>query len=641
MLCPFNSSVEPDSMILERLEFRQINTRAQIEKSASKMFVMAASAILCWLVLRSESSTYEFYWLASVLAVVLIRYIVNELLLKPVDLLNDQQRFILFNLSIIVSCGVWGAAGIVFFVPGDDAANGMMVVLMITVVGSGAYSYINNFISLSSYVFALFSLPILVLVSDGSAASNVYAAAMSVMLVYLLATSRKNEQLLLLDHVFRRTTEKSSLTDTLTELPNRAAYHLEIQQLRELTAESHKYSGLLLLNVDRFKEVNNIQGQYYGDLVLLEFTRRLTDTIPENVILARLGGDEFVLLLPDLGEFGEEAKVQAIKLSENILTDSLRCYEVMDDECSLEVSIGATVFNDDSGSDADLLKFANLALDRAKTSGRNRYIFYNMEMSLRVENDAEMLKKLRQAARNKNFLPYYQPVYCVKTNKIKGAEVLLRWMRSENDIVVAAEFIHVLESTSLMGDISRDLIATVCAQVAQWHENGLWSYDTRIMFNLCAGDIRGSSFVDKFLFCLEEHGLPAAMFEFEMTEREIFQDTNRVMEQLSRIVDAGATLAIDDFGTGYSGLNYLKKMPVSTLKIDKTFIDGILDDKYDKLLINGIIDISRAMNLDTVAEGVEDAGQLTALQAIGCNLYQGYLASRPLSATDFAEKLVG
>jgi EAL domain-containing protein (putative c-di-GMP-specific phosphodiesterase class I) len=139
---------------------------------------------------------------------------------------------------------------------------------------------------------------------------------------------------------------------------------------------------------------------------------------------------------------------------------------------------------------------------------------------------------------------------------------------------------------------------------------------------------------------LEEHGLPAAMFEFEMTEREIFQDTNRVMEQLSRIVDAGATLAIDDFGTGYSGLNYLKKMPVSTLKIDKTFIDGILDDKYDKLLINGIIEICRAMDLDTVAEGVEDAGQLAALQAIGCNLYQGYFASRPLSATDFAEKLV-
>lgn len=534
MPCPFNGPAELDSMILERLEFRQTNTRAQIEKSASNMFFMAASAILCWLVLRSESSIYEFHWLASVLAVVLIRYIVNELLLRSVHLLNNQQRFILFNLSIIVSCGVWGAAGIVFFVPGDDAANGMMVVLMMTVVGSGAYSYINNFISLSSYVVALFSLPILVLVSDGSAASNVYASAMSVMLVYLLATSRKNEQLLLLDHVFRRTTEKSLLTDTLTELPNRAAYHLEIQQLRELIADSHKYSGLLLLNVDQFKEVNNIQGQYYGDLMLLEFSRRLRDAIPENVILARLGGVEFVLLLPNLGECGEEARRQTIKLSENILADSLKCYKVMDDECSLEVSIGATVFNNDSGSDADLLKFANLALDKAKNSGRNRYVFYNMEISLRVEHDAEMLKKLKQAARNKNFLPYYQPVFCVKTNKIKGAEVLLRWVRSENDIVAAAEFIYLLESTSLMCDISRDLIAKVCAQVAQWHEDGLWSYDTRIMFNLCAGDIRGARFVDKFLFCLEEHGLPAAMFEFEMTEREIFQDTNSVMEQLSR-----------------------------------------------------------------------------------------------------------
>jgi EAL domain-containing protein (putative c-di-GMP-specific phosphodiesterase class I) len=140
---------------------------------------------------------------------------------------------------------------------------------------------------------------------------------------------------------------------------------------------------------------------------------------------------------------------------------------------------------------------------------------------------------------------------------------------------------------------------------------------------------------------LKEHKLPAAMFEFEMTEREMFQDTNRVMDQLNRIVDAGATLAIDDFGTGYSGLNYLKNMPVSTLKIDKTFIDGVLDDKYDKLLIGGIVEISRAMNLDTIAEGVEEAGQLTALQALGCNYYQGYFASRPLSASEFAEKLVG
>jgi EAL domain-containing protein (putative c-di-GMP-specific phosphodiesterase class I) len=146
--------------------------------------------------------------------------------------------------------------------------------------------------------------------------------------------------------------------------------------------------------------------------------------------------------------------------------------------------------------------------------------------------------------------------------------------------------------------------------------------------------------LDKFFACLQEYGLPAAMFEFEMTERDMFQNTSGVMEQLDRIVDAGATLAIDDFGTGYSGLNYLKNMPVSTLKIDKTFIDGILDDQYDKLLITGIVEISRVMNVDTIAEGVEEAGQLHALQAIGCNYYQGYFASRPLTANDFAEKLV-
>jgi EAL domain-containing protein (putative c-di-GMP-specific phosphodiesterase class I) len=313
----------------------------------------------------------------------------------------------------------------------------------------------------------------------------------------------------------------------------------------------------------------------------------------------------------------------------------------MDDELFLEVSIGATVFNDASGSDADLLKFADLALEEAKSSGRNRYTFYDMQMSVRVENNSEMLKELKEAARNKNFFAYYQPVYSVKTNKIMGAEVLLRWARSENDVVAAAEFIHLLERTSLMNEISRDLIANVCAQVAQWHKDGLWSIDTRVLFNLCAGDLRDSSFVDTFFTCLEEHDLPAAMFEFEMTEREMFQDTNRVMDQLNRIVDTGATLAIDDFGTGYSGLNYLKNMPVSTLKIDKTFIDGVLDDKYDKLLISGIVEISRAMNLDTIAEGVEEAGQLAALQALGCNYYQGYFASRPLSASEFAEKLVG
>jgi diguanylate cyclase (GGDEF)-like protein len=529
----------------------------------------------------------------------------------------------------------------VFFVPGDDTANGMMVVLMITVVGSGAYSYINNFVSLSSYVLSLFILPILVLVSDGSTPSNVYASAMSIMLIYLLATSRKNEQLLLLEYVVRRTTEESSLTDTLTKLPNRTAYHREIHRLRESTNDSHEYSGLLLLNVDRFKEVNNIQGQHYGDLVLLAFSRRLRATISENVILARVGGDEFVLLLPELGDSVAESKNQLIRIIENILADSLKHYEVMDDELFLEVSIGATVFNDASGSDADLLKFADLALEEAKTSGRNRYTFYDIEMSVRVENDAEMLKELKEAAKNKSFFPYYQPVYSVKTNKITGAEVLLRWARSGNNVVAAAEFIHLLERTSLMNEVSRDLIANVCVQVAQWHKDGLWSSDTRVLFNLCAGDLRDSSFVDTFFACLEEHDLPATMFEFEMTEREMFQDTNRVMDQLNRIVGTGATLAIDDFGTGYSGLNYLKNMPVSTLKIDKTFIDGVLDDKYDKVLIGGIVEISRAMNLDTIAEGVEEAGQLTALQALGCNYYQGYFASRPLSASEFAEKLVG
>jgi diguanylate cyclase (GGDEF)-like protein len=628
-------------MILEQLEFRQISTKAQIEGMASKMLLMAGSSVLFWSLVRSESSVYEFYWLAAVMAVVLARYGINELLLKQDDLLTPHQQFVLFNLSLVFSSGVWSTAGFVFYVPDDDTANGMMVVLMMAIIGVGAYPYINSFISLCCYALSLFILPILVLVFDGSTASYVYAFAMSTIVIFLLSSSHKNEQLLLLEHVFRRTTEQSLLTDTLTKLPNRTAYHREIHQLRESMIDTGGYSGLLLLNVDRFKEVNNIQGQHYGDLVLLAFSHRLRDTIPENAVLARLGGVQFVLLLPELASSEAEAERQIIKVSDDILADSLKYYEVMAEEFFLEVSIGASVFNDQSGSDADLLNFVDLALDEAKSSGRNCCIFYNIEMSIRVENDSGMLRELREGARNKNFFPYYQPVYCVKTNKIKGAEVLLRWGRFENHVVVAAEFIHLLERSSLMNEISRDLIAKVCSQIAWWYEDGLWSYDTRILFNLCAGDIRDSSFVDTFFACLREHGLPAAMFEFEMTERDMFQNTSGVMEQLDRIVDAGATLAIDDFGTGYSGLNYLKNMPVSTLKIDKTFIDGILDDEYDKLLINAIVEISRAMNLDTIAEGVEDADQLIALQAIGCNFYQGYFASRPLSATDFAEKLVG
>jgi diguanylate cyclase (GGDEF)-like protein len=628
-------------MILEQLVFRQISTNAQIQTMASKMLLMAVSSVLFWLLVRSESSIYEFYWLAAVITVVLVRYIINELLLKQSGLLSQHQQFFLFNLSLVFSSGVWSTAGYVFYIPGDDAANGIMVVLMITIIGIGAYSYINNFISLCCYALSLFVLPILVLIVDGSTTNYIYAFAMSAIVIFLLSNSHENEQLSLLEHVFRTTTEQNSLTDTLTKLPNRTAYHQEIHRLRESMINSSGYAGLLLLNVDRFKEVNNIQGQHYGDSVLLAFSRRLKDVIPKNAILARLGGVQFILLLPYLGPSEEEAQRQITNLSDAILADSLSHYKVMTEEFFLEVSIGASVFNDQTGSDADLLKFVELALDEAKSSGRNCCTFYNIEMSIQADNDSAMLKELREAARKKTFLPHYQPVYCVKTNKIKGAEVLLRWSRSDNDVVVAAEFIHLLERSSLMNQISSDLIVNVCDQIASWYEDGLWSYDTRILFNLCAGDIRDTSFVDKFFDCLHEHGLPAAMFEFEMTERDMFQNTSGVMEQLDRIVDAGATLAIDDFGTGYSGLNYLKNMPVSTLKIDKTFIDGILDNKYDKLLINGIVEISQVMNLDTIAEGVEDADQLVALQAIGCNFYQGYLASRPLSASDFAEILIG
>lgn len=627
-------------MILEQLEFRQINTRAQIESMAFKMLLMAVSSVLFWWLVRSETSVYEFYWLAAVMTAVLARYIINELLLKQDDLLSPYQQFYLFNLSLIFSSGVWSTAGIVFYVPGDDTANGMMVVLMITIIGIGAYSYINSFISLCCYAISLFTLPVLVLIFDGSTTSYVYAFAMTAIVIFLLSSSHKNEQLLLLEHVFRRTTEQSSLTDTLTKLPNRTAYHREIHQLRESMINSTEYSGLLLLNVDHFKEVNNIQGQHYGDLALLEFSRRLKGTIPEDAILARLGGVEFILILPDLGLSEAEAEDKLLGISDAILADNQNYYKVMTEEFLLDVSIGASVFNDQSGSDADLLKFVGLALDEAKNSGLNCCVFYNIEMSIRADNDSGMLKELREASRNNKFLPYYQPVYCVKTNKLKGAEVLLRWSRSDNDVVAAAEFIHLLEKSSLMNVISRDLIAKVCEQVAKWYADGLWSFDTRILFNLYAGDLRDSIFVDKFFACLQEYGLPAAMFEFEMTERDMFQNTSGVMEQLDRIVDAGATLAIDDFGTGYSGLNYLKNMPVSTLKIDKTFIDGILDDQYDKLLITGIVEISRVMNVDTIAEGVEEAGQLHALQAIGCNYYQGYFASRPLTANDFAEKLV-
>jgi len=417
--------------------------------------------------------------------------------------------------------------------------------------------------------------------------------------------------------------------DSLTGLPNRQYLRQQLRQALARTRRSGQPGAVLLLDLDRFKTVNDSLGHDLGDRLLREIAARLRTNLRENDVLARIGGDEFAILFEGLRD-GQ----QVARRVEVLMEQLTRALCIADFELYVTASIGISLFPNDSNEIEGLLQAAEVAMYRAKQTGRNRYQFYRTEMNPRTRDLLLLEGQLRQALEKEQFVLYYQPKIDLLSGRVAGAEALLRWQHPERGMVSPADFIPLAEETGLIVPIGDWVLRQACHQVRRWQQAGL---PLRLAVNLSGRQFQQEQLLDWLDAVLADCGATPQSLELEITESVAMHSVENSIAILGAIRQRGLRLAIDDFGTGYSSLSYLKRFPIDCLKIDQSFIRTLDSDANDGTIADSVIALARAMELQVVAEGIEKPEHLQFLQQRGCHEGQGYLFARPLPLAEFED----
>ena len=420
--------------------------------------------------------------------------------------------------------------------------------------------------------------------------------------------------------------------DDLTGLPNRLLFNNEVTRSLAIAQRTGTAVGILFLDLDRFKIINDTLGHAAGDSVLSQVARHLKSRLTAVDLIARLGGDEFAILVKECS--GPEALGTLAHRLLGVVADPVI---IGGREFRLSASIGVAIYPTDGIDGTSLLKHADIAMYRAKESGRNNYQFYSHAIDdhslerLSLEND------LRQAIAHRQFEVHYQPKIRINTGQVAGAEALVRWRHPQRGLLLAGEFIRVAEDAGLIGSIGTIVLETVCRDIVRWRAEGRRTL--RVALNLSAQQFADSRFLEDLDRILAETGCDPQLLELEITESVVMGNPEDALRLLEHIKTYGITLAIDDFGTGYSSLAYLKRFPVDSVKIDYAFVRDIASDPDDLAITKVIIGLGHSLGLKVVAEGVETVAQLEILKRASCDEYQGFLFSAAIPAETFSKML--
>ncbi|MDF9392193.1 EAL domain-containing protein [Methylococcus capsulatus] len=433
---------------------------------------------------------------------------------------------------------------------------------------------------------------------------------------------------------YRRRIQRLAFFDPLTDLPNRALLNDRMRQCLSDAARRGSQFGLMLLDLDRFKEVNDTLGHSAGDRLLCEAARRLNACVRGYDTVARLGGDEFSILLPVVRDRGDLCTIAG-----RILEAFGEAFTIEGKELFVSVSIGI-VLHAEGQCDADrLYKQADLAMYHAKRLGRNNFQFYAEELAVRVSDRAAMEEALRKALGNGELELYYQPQVALPAGRIVGAEALLRWRHPQEGLVTPDRFIPIAEETGFIRDLGYWVLATACRRAAHWHRT--FGSPFKVAVNLSARQFTRNDLPGELQRIVQDTGCRPEWLELEITENLLLGNDAAVGAALEELHDMGFAISIDDFGTGYSALSYLNRFPLDQIKIDRSFIQGFPADREKVELVRAIISIALALRLEVIAEGVETSHQAEYLHAQGCRLAQGHLFGRPVPQERFDLLLAG
>lgn len=419
--------------------------------------------------------------------------------------------------------------------------------------------------------------------------------------------------------------------DLLTGLPNRALFMDRLSNAIAGARRSKEKLAVMFLDLDRFKIVNDNLGHDTGDVLLKQVAERLSGCLRESDTLARLGGDEFIVLLPKL-----QAAEGAQKVADKIVSAFKQPFDVDNNELYITASIGVALYPDD-GVDADtLIKNADIAMYHTKDQGKNGFNIFSRELSELQRHQLSIENEIRRGLREGQFVVHYQPQVDVADGRIRGVEALLRWQHPQRGLLKPSYFLSVAQETGLIVELGKRVLQAALQEFTSWLRDGLAI--EKLAVNFSFKEIEQLDFVDALIATLQQHGMPPAAFEVEITESTLMNDADKTIAKLRQLHLHGMSIAIDDFGTGYSSLSLLQRLPINRLKIDRSFIQDLHVDS-DRSIIEAIAHMAKGLKLDMVAEGVEQDYQLRYLRKLQCPVIQGYIYSQAVPGPDIRRML--
>jgi diguanylate cyclase (GGDEF)-like protein/PAS domain S-box-containing protein len=413
--------------------------------------------------------------------------------------------------------------------------------------------------------------------------------------------------------------------DNLTGLPNRSLLQDRLAHSIARAERTNKKVAVLFIDLDNFKNINDTLGHDVGDELLRQVSRRLSECVRLEDTIARQGGDEFIVLLDSL----EDSRGASV-VAQKVLNSLRQAFILGGTENHVSGSVGIALYPEDGRDAQTLMKNADTAMFHGKGLGKNTYQYFTAQMNIAVKRRMTLESALRRAVMQKDFVLHYQPQIDLESGEIIAVEALVRWKTEDSGTVMPGDFIPLAEETGLINEIGEWVLREGCRQAKEWQDMGLKS--RRMAINLSARQFSDRGFLDMVTRVLAETGLPAACLELEITESQVMRQTEGMIMLLNKLSEMGVQLAIDDFGTGYSSLSYLKRLPIQKLKIDQSFVRDITVDPNDTAIVVAIINMAKSLDLDTIAEGVETAGQLALLRSKGCRVGQGFYFSAPVRA---------
>lgn len=421
--------------------------------------------------------------------------------------------------------------------------------------------------------------------------------------------------------------------DSLTQLPNRHFFNYQLTNMVSDAKFMNSSCGVLFIDLDNFKYVNDNFGHPAGDTLLASVAERLKSSLRNEDVICRIGGDEFAVLVKSL-----QHKAHAEKVASKILQELVDPFQIEQHEIFISASIGIAIYPDHAEDADTLVRYADAAMYQVKQNGKSDHQFWHADLSAKSANRIDLEAQLRRALERNELRLHYQPIVDLAAQRIAGFEALIRWQHPDKGMVPPSDFIPIAEETSLILPISDWVLCTAAQQSAEWNAR---FGDIFIAVNLSGRQFHNPQLDRDILALVDRFGLQRHQLELELTEGILIEQTIANTGVLERLSEAGMKLSMDDFGTGYSSLSYLKRFPLTKLKIDRSFVSNLPDDKDDFAIVLAIVNMASALNLKTVAEGVETLSQAAILREIGCDFGQGYLFSKPvdaLRAADLMEK---